>query len=654
MRQVYAYIRVSTVKQGERGSSLQEQRGSIDAYSRRHDLEIAEWFEEKETAAKQGRRVFNHMLRLLDRKKAAGVIIHKIDRSARNLRDWADLGELIDRGVEVHFAHESVDLTSRGGRLSADIQAVVAADYIRNLRDEVKKGFYGRLKQGYYPLPAPLGYRDNGGGQAKTPDPITAPLVRQAFESYATGRYNLPLLNEELYTLGLRNRKGGRVSMHGLSTLLNSEFYIGIIRIERTGEHFIGKHEPLISQRLFEEVQGLLRGRKKVTGVKHDLAYRKTLRCANCGYSLIGEVQKGSAYYRCHTPACRGTSLGENDLVDQVRSALLRIRMSQEDYDDLLFEFGRCDQKSTVNQKETARALKLRIAQVDERVGRLTDAYVNQVIDREIFEERKKILFHERSKLRDTLDQVLSGNDPARERAKEFLELLGRLYTSNILLKDSELRDLLKVTTSNLRIDQKKLLFDWKSPFHLLEKGGFITDGRPQRSTSRTISTQNLENLKGREGASEAQNGSPQRSASRTISTQNSEKLKGREVVSEAQNCSPKRSASRTISTQSSEKLQSREVVSEAQNRNQQRRTIAVQGTKAKIQENAENKTLGQIIYETIANEVRKNTRNNSCPNLPLPEQNASLHHSLILANDDDYKSGKGFAHTLQDSPPLQ
>jgi DNA invertase Pin-like site-specific DNA recombinase len=144
------------------------------------------------------------MLRLLDRKKAAGVIIHKIDRSARNLRDWADLGELIDRGVEVHFAHESVDLTSRGGRLSADIQAVVAADYIRNLRDEVKKGFYGRLKQGYYPLPAPLGYRDNGGGQAKTPDPITAPLVRQAFESYATGRYNLPLLNEELYTLRSR------------------------------------------------------------------------------------------------------------------------------------------------------------------------------------------------------------------------------------------------------------------------------------------------------------------------------------------------------------------------------------------------------------------------------------------------------------------
>jgi site-specific DNA recombinase len=69
-------------------------------------------------------------------------------RSARNLKDWADLGELIDSDLEVHFANESLDLHSRGGRLSADIQAVVAADYIRNLREERIKGFYGRLKQG--------------------------------------------------------------------------------------------------------------------------------------------------------------------------------------------------------------------------------------------------------------------------------------------------------------------------------------------------------------------------------------------------------------------------------------------------------------------------------------------------------------------------
>ncbi len=490
MRKIYAYIRVSTVKQGERGSSLLEQRGAIDAYAKRHELDIAEWFEETETAAKQGRRVFNHMLQLLDRKQAAGVIIHKIDRSARNLRDWANLGELIDRGIEVHFAHESVDLKSRGGRLSADIQAVVAADYIRNLRDEVRKGFYGRLKQGYYPLPAPIGYRDNGGGEVKTPDPVTAPLVRKAFELYATGRYNLLLLSGELYDLGLRNRRHGRVSLNGLSTLLHNEFYIGIIGIERTGENFLGKHEPLISRRLFDQVQDVLCGRKKIQGLKHDFAYRKTLRCMSCGYSLIGEKQKGSAYYRCHTPTCRGTSISETMLLSQVHSALSRIRMTPEELDDLIVEFERCDRRTIADRKEMARGLKLRIAQSDERVARLTDAYVDRVIERDIFEERKKQFLQERAALRESLDQMLSNDDPILKRAKEFLELAQKLCESQNLLKGSEWCDLLKSTTSNLKIYRKKLLFDWKSPFHLLEKAGVIPDGSPQRSESRTIAPQ--------------------------------------------------------------------------------------------------------------------------------------------------------------------
>ena len=140
MKNFFGYIRVSTPKQGL-GVSLQEQKSAIERYALRSNLEIVTWFEERETAAKSGRPVFSQMLKGLEAGKAQGVIIHKIDRSARNLRDWTDLGELIDRGIEVHFANESLDLHSRGGRLSADIQAVVAADYIRNLREETRKGF---------------------------------------------------------------------------------------------------------------------------------------------------------------------------------------------------------------------------------------------------------------------------------------------------------------------------------------------------------------------------------------------------------------------------------------------------------------------------------------------------------------------------------
>src|SRR4051794_7032719 len=248
-KEYFGYIRVSTAKQGEKGVSLEEQRQAIERYSQRYGLSITKWFEERETAAKRGRAVFGQMLQNLRNEYASGVVMHKIDRGARNLKDWADLGDLADTGVEIHFANEAIDLKTRGGRLSADIQAVVAADYIRNLREETKKGFYGRVKQGFYPRPAPIGYLDAGGGKPKLIDPETAPLVRTAFNLYATGRFGLHDLRDELEIRGLRTRTGSIVSRNGLSVLLKNPFYIGLIRIRN--ELFPGLHDALVPKSTF-------------------------------------------------------------------------------------------------------------------------------------------------------------------------------------------------------------------------------------------------------------------------------------------------------------------------------------------------------------------------------------------------------------------
>ena len=306
MKRYFAYIRVSTVKQGERGSSLQEQRSAIETFAQRNNLQIVEWFEERETAAKQGRPVFVTMLAKLSRGDADGIIIHKIDRGARNLRDWANLGEIIDRGIPVHFAHDNVDLQSRGGRLSADIQAVVAADYIRNLRDEVKKGFYGRLKQGFYPLGAPVGYLDCGGGKKKEIDPEKGPLVRQAFELYATDRIGIDDLRAELTRRGLTTRRGRPISFNGLNDLLHNSFYTGIIRIRRTNESFTGLHEPIVTQELFDRVQAVLAAKTHAKLRSHEFVFRQFAKCLACGRHLVGERKKGRyVYYRCYNRLCR-------------------------------------------------------------------------------------------------------------------------------------------------------------------------------------------------------------------------------------------------------------------------------------------------------------------------------------------------------------
>ena len=82
----------------------------------------------------------------------------------------------------------------------------------RNLREEVKKGLYGRLKQGFYPWRAPIGYLDQGTAKPKVPDPIQGLLVTSAFELYGSGTHSLPQLTREMFRRGLRNRNGGKVS----------------------------------------------------------------------------------------------------------------------------------------------------------------------------------------------------------------------------------------------------------------------------------------------------------------------------------------------------------------------------------------------------------------------------------------------------------
>lgn len=145
MKKCFGYIRVSTARQGE-GVSLEEQKSAISRYAEQNDLDVIRWFEEKQTAAKSGRPIFNQMLKLLRDGKAHGLITHKVDRSARNLRDWAIISELPDQGIDLFVATENLDFRSRGGRLTADIQAVIAADFIRNNREGTIKGPAGRSR----------------------------------------------------------------------------------------------------------------------------------------------------------------------------------------------------------------------------------------------------------------------------------------------------------------------------------------------------------------------------------------------------------------------------------------------------------------------------------------------------------------------------
>jgi site-specific DNA recombinase len=485
MNSYYGYTRVSTARQGE-GVSLQQQRDAIQNYAQRHSLNISQWFEELETAAKAGRPVFSEMVKGLRLGAARGAIIHKIDRSARNLRDWADLGELIDGGVEVHFANEALDLHSRGGRLSADIQAVVAADYIRNLREETKKGLWGRFKQGLFPMPAPLGYLDNGGGKPKTIDPATAPLVRKVFELYSTGRYTLRSLSREVHDLGLRRRGGGIIHPNRLSDILRNPFYVGVIRIKTTNETFVGVHEPLVSRHVFERVGQIIRGKTNTVTSLHDFLYRRRLKCKTCGYSLIGERQRGHVYYRCQTKNCPTNCIREEAVDEAVLAQFARLQFSQEERTIFRPMIASMATRKVAEEEKLIAALKLNISQLTERVNRLMDAYLDGLLDKESFEERKSALLMERAGLEQRLAESQSGHRNPVDELLCFLERADSACLAYKLGLQEEKRELLEAITSNRLVSGKTPEIVLRLPFNEVANRFKFENGCPRRDTART------------------------------------------------------------------------------------------------------------------------------------------------------------------------
>lgn len=492
MGKVFAYARVSTPRQGIRGVSLPEQRDAIRRYAERQGLEIVRWFEEQETASKQGRPEFNKMLRLLRLGVAHGVVIHKIDRSMRNLEDWNDIGKLMDAGVDVRFATESIDTKTTAGRLSADIQAVVAIHYSRNLREEVKKGLYGRLKQGFYPSRAPIGYLDQGSAKAKTLDPIQGPLVKCAFELYGGGTHSLPELVREMFGRGLRNRYGGKVTINGLSTVLRNPFYVGLMRIRKTGQTFKGNHEPLISVALFEKVQETLLGKRVDRSQSHLYTYSRIARCTTCKYSLIAERKKGHVYYRCHNrpfkaPAvCPPTSVREEAIDEAVISVLSAVQLSEQESQAAKEYLIERRKESQTERASMRNALQLQRDQVSDRISKLTDLLVEGTVSKPMFQSKQQALLFEQTAIEQQMEYLKSGttNDLKQlEAAVELAREASMLYRMASLEKK---RKLLKILLSNLTVSGKNVEITLTDAFRLIAERKKCDDGSLNRGSCRT------------------------------------------------------------------------------------------------------------------------------------------------------------------------
>jgi hypothetical protein len=267
--------------------------------------------------------------------------------------------------------------------------------------------------------------------------------------------------------------------------MLNNPFYIGLIHIRKTNELFQGVHRPVIGKTLYDQVQSVLAGNRVGKTLKHDHLFRRLIHCATCNKHLIGERHKGRyVYYRCHTNGC-SVSIAESAIDGLLRRTLGLIVLDSREVRDIRDMVEDMKTSTAEETKRSESSLRLQLAQCNERIAKLTDALIDGLIDKQLFEERRRAVLLARAELQDRLSNPASAGSAA-DRVLNYLELANTAYLSYETGLPSEKRALLVSITSNFSGIGNEPAITLKSPFQELANCRKTSVGDPHRDTPRT------------------------------------------------------------------------------------------------------------------------------------------------------------------------
>jgi DNA invertase Pin-like site-specific DNA recombinase len=289
----FIYARKSTDSEERQVLSIEAQLAELKEFAAKEKLEIVASLCEAKTAKEPGRTVFGEMLDRIEKGAAQGILAWHPDRLARNSIDGGRIIYLLDTGKlkDLKFPTFWFDNTPQG-KFILNIAFGKGNFPIAKISVSFKRGHRAKLRKGIWPSFAPLGYLNNHKTKGIDIDPEKAPLIRKAFELYATGEYTLKAIAKILKDAGLRSYKGKVLSVSCVQRMLKNTFYYGVFRFN--GEMYDGSHEPIISKKLFDTIQQVMNNRgKKKRKRKHNFAFSGLMRCGNCGCMITAEIQKG-------------------------------------------------------------------------------------------------------------------------------------------------------------------------------------------------------------------------------------------------------------------------------------------------------------------------------------------------------------------------
>ncbi len=463
----FLYARKSTDVEDKQVLSIEAQLHELRSLARREDLEIVVELTESRTAKVPGRPVFNDMMARIQRGEAQGIICWKLDRLARNPVDDGLVSWLLQQSVIARIATPERSYFPADNVLLMSVEFGMANQYVRDLAVNTARGLRQKARNGHYPSQAPLGYLNDSRTKTIVVDRKKSKLVLAAFELYAQNGSRLEDVANFLFENGIATKSTKRWQNGGSRPLkkdqakliLTNSFYYGHFRY--AGEIYEGKHTPIIAKELFDKVQKVLALRGKVQRhTKEPQQLCGLLKCGSCGCSITAEVQTKKSgrqyiYYHCTKKrgVCDGAYIREEELDTQRSELLLKFHLPREWAEEL----NRMAEKDAADAAQTTAAsvsaLRADIAELDGKIARLTDLFVEQDIDRDEYLSRKRELMSRKRTAQENILR-LEGNatawlEPMRKWIKEASMLDEIADSKDFPAKKSSLQ---KIFGSNLSL----------------------------------------------------------------------------------------------------------------------------------------------------------------------------------------------------------
>lgn len=378
------YARYSSDNQRE--ESIDGQLRECKVFAEHNDIQIIDSYIDRALSAKTDNRPsFQKMIRDSAKGEFDVIIVWKLDRFARNRYDSAHYKNILKKnGVRVISATEAISEGAEGIILESVLEGM-AEYYSAELAEKVSRGMKeNALKCKYNGGSIPIGYCIDESRHFQI-DPNTAPFVLECFEHYADGM-TMKEICDELNLKGLKNSKGGKISLDVVSRMLQNRRYLG----EYTFQDVTIKDgiPALIPTELFERVQDRLsRNKKAPSSHKADDDYILTTKlfCGKCKSLMVGESGTNAQgrkyrYYKCVNhkkyKSCDMKSIKKDLIENKVISEIKRFI----DDEDLVKAFVDVAYEAQKKTNDKLPILKKELAQTEKAIDNMLNAIQQGII----------------------------------------------------------------------------------------------------------------------------------------------------------------------------------------------------------------------------------------------------------------------------------